>query len=275
MTEDKWLQKSIKLANDGNYLDRLQDEIYDVQPAEDRELDPDAVKQAKKAYKKNDYEDLVKAFIEFDKFPYSDTYTAYLRHAEKDVFKRNPETVKRIGKRIEKMGIETALARSSQPKESNRQMGGKFEKWLRHTEYDDISYQKFMEDVPEGEIRIMGESAAKLRKFINEELGIDMDKEPDILAKKKSDGETIYVAGEAKFLTGFGGHQGRQIGDALNIAEKVHNHRRDDVLGLAVIDGVHLIEIRDDFNRKYQRKIRNSDANVLSALYVKEFLESL
>lgn len=275
MTENKWLEKSIELANNENYLDRLQDEIYDVQPAKDRDLDSDAVKQAKKAYEENDYEDLVKAFIAFDKFPYSDTYTAYLRHAKEDVFERNPETVKRIGKRIEQMGIETALARSSQPKESNRQMGGKFEKWLHNTEYDDVSYQRFMGDVSEGEIKIMGESAAKLRKFINHELGIDMDKEPDILAKKKSDGETIYVAGEAKFLTGFGGHQGRQIGDALNIAEKVHDHHRDDVHGVAVIDGVHLIEIRDDFNRKYQRKIRNSDATVLSALYVKEFLESL
>lgn len=275
MSEQEWLDKSIKLANEGNYLDRLQNEIYDVQPARDRELDSEAVEKAKEAYHKDDYEELVKAFIEFDKFPYSDTYTAYLRHAESDVFERNPQTVQRIGKRIEAMGIDTALARSSQPKESNRQMGGKFEEWLHQTEYKDVSYDEFQTDMEQGEIVVMGESSSKLRKFINEELNIDMDKEPDLLAKKNVDGDTVYVVGEAKFLTGFGGHQGRQISDALNIARKVHEHHRDDVIGVAVIDGVHLIEIRDGFDRKYQRKIRNSDATVTSALYLRQFLESI
>lgn len=271
---DKWIEKSIKMANNENYLDRLQKTIYDMQPPEDRELPESTVKKAKKAYQEEDLETLVKAFIEFDKFPYSDTYAAYLRHAEEDVFENNPETVRRIGRRIHDMGIENALARSSRPKESNRQMGGKFEEWFLNLDYRYAEYSDFKGYNPlEDEIVVMSGGESKIHRYMVEELDVEIEKYPDMLAKKNSDGNIIHIIGEAKFLTGFGGHQGRQLSDALNMARKMKE--KDNIIGIAVVDGVHLIKIRDNFDRKDQRRIRNADVPVMSALLVEDYLDEI
>lgn len=272
---DKWKKRSIDLANNQPYLDMLQDSVYDMQPPEDRNLPDSEVERARDAYSEKNFEELVKAFIEFEKFPYSDTYAAFLRHADGDeAFKNNPETVERIGRRIHNMGIEKALARSSRPKESNRQMGGKFEEWFLNLDYKYLSYNDFKERTCNvGELVVMKEGESKIGRYVNEELDVKIDKEPDLLVKKNIDGTQKHIVGEAKFLTGFGGHQDRQISDALNLAETADKY--DNVIGIAIIDGVYLIEIRKGLDRKYQNKIRNTDAPVMSALLLRDFLDSL
>lgn len=89
----------------------------------------------------------------------------------------------------------------------------------------------------------------------------------DFLAKFNG----IYIAGEAKFLTDFGGHQNAQFDDALSTLHSFRNSKFN-VIPIAIIDGV--IYIKN--NGKMYKYLKNHRKdNIMSALVLREFLYSI
>ncbi|MEW6685340.1 MAG: type II restriction endonuclease [Candidatus Edwardsbacteria bacterium] len=89
------------------------------------------------------------------------------------------------------------------------------------------------------------------------------DKGPDFLAKVKD----IYVIGEAKFLTDYGGAQNANFEDALRLLKE----KEGKAIRIAVLDGV--VWIKD--STKMFRTVCELEETALTALLLKDFLEGV
>jgi len=254
-----WVRKSIEIANSAGYLDKLQ-EVYPVVQETEREIDPEVKKELKQSYNAGNDITLIKKLLELPKFPVKDPYVAFLR--KNDVFlEYNPQTVNRIAERIRAMGFEAMIESIEEPKEFNRQIGTLFKKWIPKIGYPLLHEAEF-EAYDEGIAFLQG-GDAQLKDFANRRLGCNLDKGPDFLAKARE----IYVIGEAKFLTDYGGHQNAQFEDALRLLRG----KKGKAIRIAVLDGV--VWIKD--GTKMYRTIRELEDAALTALLLKRFLESL
>jgi hypothetical protein len=106
-------------------------------------------------------------------------------------------------------------------------------------------------------------SNGQLSDFANSRLGCSLDKGLDFLARVGS----AHVIGEAKFLTDYGGHQNAQFGDALRLLRG----KKGKAVRVAVLDGVVWIKSRT----KMYRTVCDLEENALTALLLKDFLESV
>ena len=105
-----------------------------------------------------------------------------------------------------------------------------------------------------------------MQEFAENFLGFTRSKGIDFLAKFNN----RYVAGEAKFITDFGGHQNAQFDDALS---SLHSFMKSDsVIPAAILDGVLYIKGR---NKMHSYLTLHPEDNILSALVLREFLYSL
>ena len=122
-------------------------------------------------------------------------------------------------------------------------------------------------------------SDRKLLKFAQIKLGYSSDKRPDFIGKVVSrNKEQFFIIGEAKFLTDYGGHQDRQLDDALYLLTKVtFNPKIDEVkvIPVAVLDGVVWIEGSKESGMIKKVKNLPDDKVALSALLLEDFLNCL
>src|SRR4051812_13276142 len=115
-----WTNLSVQFASQRNYLDKLF-AVYPLAPDIVRDMDQAVWSSVEVAFEaKNDIE-LMNNLLKLDLFPIKDSYIPYLRR-DKTAIGRNPETVKRICGRLYEMGLDKIYARSSEPKETNRQI---------------------------------------------------------------------------------------------------------------------------------------------------------
>ena len=66
---------------------------------------------------------------QLDLFPIKDSYVAFLKR-DRNAIKRNPETINRLCGRLYEMGLEEMFEKCSTPKETNRQIGPLFKRWV-------------------------------------------------------------------------------------------------------------------------------------------------
>ncbi len=114
---------------------------------------------------------------------------------------------------------------------------------------------------------ILNASDNIMYKFAAEFLGFRRNKGVDFLAKFGGK----YIAGEAKFLTDFGGHQNAQFEDAL---ASLHSFKKSglEVVPVAILDGVLYLK---NHGKMYEYLSHNHKDNIMSALLLREFLYSL
>ena len=117
---------------------------------------------------------------------------------------------------------------------------------------------------------IFNASDKAMKDFAEKFLGFVRNKGVDFLAKFHGK----YIAGEAKFLTDFGGHQNAQFEDALSSVRAFNGIKRveNDVIPIAILDGVLYIKGK---NKMYKYLACNENEIILSALVLREFLYSL
>ena len=255
-----WVERSVALANETDYLDRLE-EIYPVPINPIRTVSDETKNILRTAYDGKDDRMLLKLLLESDKFPIKDTYVAFLRKKKGTFIDLNPKTVQRIAQRIRSIPFEEVIEGIEEPKEANRQMGEMFGTWvpkigLPLLKLDD--FKKFG-----GRIAILNENDNVLRRFADDVLGCALEKNPDFIAKAFEK----YIVGEAKFLTDSGGHQINQFRDALTLL----NGQKGAAIRIAILDGVVWIRGRSDM---YKTILKQSN-NALSALLLKDFLNSI
>lgn len=257
-----WIQLSIDYANQQSYLDDLF-QVYPTIPEGIRDINQDVWDKIESAFQKQDNETLIRELLKLDLFPIKDSYIAYLKR-DQSAIERNPETINRICGRLYEMGLNKIFERCSEPKETNRQIGPFFRRWLNRKSLglQPVGIDAFIKTKKNA---VLNGSDRELMDFAREKLNYSRDKGLDFVARFNGK----YVIGEAKFLTDFGGHQNAQFNDAVATLQ-TENVK---AVKLAVLDGV--LYIRG--NNKMYRDIttKYADLNIMSSLVLRDFLYQL
>lgn len=254
-----WTNLSIDYASQRSYLDDLF-QVYPTIPEGIRELDRKLWKDVEKAFEKRDNITLLKSLIKLNLFPIKDSYVAYLKR-DKTALERNPATAARLSGRLYEMGLNTIYARCSEPKETNRQIGPLFKRWLKKKSLG-VEPLKLDDFLKMKENAVLDASDAEMMAFAREHLNYKHNKGLDFIGHFNGK----YVIGEAKFLTDFGGHQNAQFNDAI-VTIKAKNVK---AIKVAILDGVLYIKGKNKMYRDIIRKHKNE--NIMSALVLREFL---
>ncbi len=254
-------QQSVELANQRNYLDQLFS-VYPLSPDSIREINPSVWGRIEHGFTNNDNTSLFRALLDLDLFPVKDGYVPFFRR-DPSAITRNPNTVNRICGRVRELGLDKLYEKCTQPKETNRQMGPLFRRWLSSGTLGLTPVSEF-EFMSNNENAILAGSDNQLMEFAQRNLGYTRDKGLDFLARFNGK----YVIGEAKFISDEGGHQNDQFLDAMTTLRTPLN---SDVIAIAILDGVLYIRSR----KKMYTDITTQNANVFSALLLRDFLYQL
>ncbi len=206
---------------------------------------------------------LVQAFLQFDLFPIKDSFVAYLRQ-DKTALARNPQTINRIAGQLIELGLDKLWEKSSEPKETNRQMGASFSNWVKKG-YIGVNIQTETEFLAHQGDAILAGGDAMLAHFAKNHLNYQRDKGLDFVARFNGK----YVIAEAKFLTDFGGHQNAQFEDALQTLQQTGV--KATIVG--ILDGVLYINKKNKLRQQLNRLGENT--YVMSALLLRDFLYQL
>jgi hypothetical protein len=162
------------------------------------------------------------------------------------------------------MGLDRIFEKCSEPKETNRQIGPLFRRWLVSggLGIKPVGISDFQKN---NENAILNASDAEMKNWCTRNLNYSRDKGLDFVARFNKK----YIIGEAKFLTDFGGHQNAQFADAISTITDTSVK----AITVAILDGVLYIKT----NNKMYRDITTtySDCNIMSALVLRDFLYSL
>lgn len=263
-----WTEKSIEIANEGAYLDRLYN-IYPMGNNECRNIAPDVIDTINRAIEVQDDTTLINYLLRQELFPIKDSYVAYLKR-DSDAILRNPKIVNRITNKIYKIGAEEVIRRIREPKETNRQMGPLFNNWLKRGELG-LNLVESEEALLKSKTDciFIGSDQAK-KEFAHRYLGYNREKGLDFLARIND----IYIMGEAKFLTDFGGHQNAQFDDALSTMRTKLERSKYKVLLISILDGVLYIKSKNKMFTRLEDDLRD-DEIVLSAVLLSDFIEDV
>ena len=254
-----WTKLSIEYANQRSYLDDLFS-AYPTIPEGIRKISQEKWKDVEDAYNEQNNVELMKNLFKLDLFPIKDSYVAYLKR-DLTAIMRNPSTVGRLCGRLYELGLNKIYERCSEPKETNRQIGPLFNRWLcKGTIGVDLLNLMGFSDTKKNSILIG--SDRELMEFARNYLNYKRDKGLDFIARFNGK----YIIGEAKFLTDFGGHQNAQFSDAITTLEV------EDVkaVKIAILDGVLYIKSK---NKMHSYLINHKEKyNIMSCLVLREFL---
>ena len=254
-----WIKLSIEYANQRSYLDDLF-QVYPTIPEGIRDLDSDLWRGIEKAFGKRNNAALLKNLFKLDLFPIKDSYVAYLKR-DKEALKRNPATAARLCGRLYEIGFNEIFSRSSEPKETNRQIGPLFRRWLNRKSLgiQPINLDKFLSTK---ENAIFDGGDAEMMAFAKKHLNYKHNKGLDFIARFNGK----YIIGEAKFLSDLGGHQNAQFNDAITTI-KAKNVK---AIKVAILDGVLYIKGNNKMYKDITTKLKNK--NIMSSLVLREFL---
>lgn len=263
-----WTELSVAYANQRNYLDSLF-KVYPMSPNIRRIINKEKWNPIEEAFSARDNEALLRALLKLELFPVKDSYVAYLKRDESAIL-RNPNTVNRLAGALYEMGIDGIYEKCTEPKETNRQIGPLFKKWLSTGVLGVPVYHNAEEFLKSGGNAVLNTSDAGMKKFAEEYLGYNHDKGLDLVARFNEK----YVIGEAKFITDFGGHQAAQFADAISTITSPlkPNKLNVEVIKIAVCDGVLYIKGK---NKLHKHLKDHEEEIVLSGLLLREFLYSI
>lgn len=254
-------EQTIELANQRDYLDQLF-KVYPFSPDSIRNIDNEIWNNIENSFNSNDNVKLFKALLELDLFPIKDGYVPYFRK-DSTAINRNPNTVNRICGRVRELGLDKLYERCTQPKETNRQMGPLFRRWVSSGALgimpsDLETFQGTTNNA------ILDGSDAQLLEFAKTKLNYKRDKGIDFLARFNGQ----YIIGEAKFISDEGGHQNDQFLDAMTT---INSSAARNVKKIAILDGILYIKSR----KKMFKTITENDYPIFSALLLRDYLHSL
>ncbi len=253
-----WTKLSIEYANQRSYLDDLF-KVYPTIPEGIREIDENKWNNVEKAFERKNNIDLLKELLKLDLFPIKDSYVAYLKRDSSSI-ERNPATIDRLSGRLYEMGLSNILEKCSEPKETNRQIGPMFRRWLQKGVLG-VKLLNLDEFLNYDGNAILDGSDHELGNFAKDYLNYSRDKGLDFVGRFNGK----YVIGEAKFLTDFGGHQNAQFEDAIATLEE----KESEAIKIGILDGVLYIEGR---NKMHKFLSLHDEYNIMSSLVLREFL---
>ncbi|MEI7811549.1 MAG: restriction endonuclease [Ignavibacteria bacterium] len=256
-----WSELSVAYATQRNYLDDLFT-VYPTIPDGIRDIDQTVWGKIETAFNERNDDKLLRLLLNLHLFPIKDSYVAYLKR-DSSAIDRNPATVARLCGRLRELGLNKIYEKCSEPKETNRQIGPFFRRWLNKGTLGAplVKSSDFMKN-KNNAILDAGDNEMKL--FAKEHFNYTRDKGLDFVARFNH----RYILGEAKFLTDFGGHQNAQFADGIYTA-------KSEVEGakvIAIYDGVCYIKGK---SKLYRFIDSITDFEVMSALVLREYLYQL
>ncbi|OWP56407.1 MAG: hypothetical protein B2I17_05955 [Thermoplasmatales archaeon B_DKE] len=258
---NSWAQRSIDIANNGNYLDQLK-AIYRIDIPGMRDIDPELVREIAIAHSKKDARNVFIKSLDLPVFPIEHPYVAFIRYDPDKFIKLNPQVVEYIGNAILALRIDEILLLGAKAKRPVKRYGQAFKSWLLSLPYRKLDIPQFSTvSLGSNEIVICDESDQEYEDFANSQLRCGLVKAPDLLLRKGDK----YILGEAKFLSDLGGGQDRNFSDAMDM---VNNHNGN-AHRIAVLDGPLWLNGPD---RNQTRGVRNTNADVMSALVLQDFI---
>ena len=257
-----WTDLSIQYASQKSYLDDLF-QVYPTIPEGIREINKVSWANVEKAFCDKNNDTLIRELLKFNLFPIKDSYIAYLKR-DKSAIERNPKTINRICGRLYEMGLDKIFERCSEPKETNRQIGPLFRRWLNSKALgiEPVNFEEFTANENDA---VLNGSDAQLMKFANEYLKYEHPKGLDFVGRFNKK----LVVGEAKFLTDFGGHQNAQFNDAISTVMSAEIN----AVKIAILDGVLYIKGNNKMYKDITTKYNN--LYIMSSLILREFLYQL
>jgi len=253
-----WTRRSIVLARSAGYLDALS-KIYVMNINPRRPLTDDVERKLRDAFHNKKTKELMHLLIQNEVFPVKDSYVGFFRLAPHAIDK-NPKTIERIAERLYALGISGLIREATRPKETNRQLGNSFRKWLPRLGYPVVNSADF--DRTSG-IAILRGGDSYLAQYARKKLGCRLSKGIDILLKSGN----RYLIGEAKFLTTPGGEQDRGFDDASNF---IKGKSGPNVKRIAILDGYIWLERETGLHRKIVR----NNLDIFSALLLREYIKN-
>lgn len=257
-----WMGLSLEYAAQKSYLDDLF-QVYPTIPEGIREINAGLWTNIEQAFNSRDNVKLIENLLKLELFPVKDSYIAYLKR-DPSAAARNPATIDRICGRLYEMGLDAIYARGSEPKETNRQIGPFFRRWLNKKALG-IQPVALSEFLATNDNAVLDASDAQSKAFAREHFDYRRDKGLDLVARFNGK----YVIGEAKFLTDFGGHQNAQFDDAISTL----NTPIKNATTIAILDGVLFIKGKNKMYTTLTGKLK--DKNIMSSLVLREFLYQL
>jgi hypothetical protein len=155
------------------------------------------------------------------------------------------------------MGLNRIYEKCTEPKETNRQIGPLFKRWINRGSLGvlPVDEQVFLSS---NDNAILAGSDEEMKEFAKQYLNYQGEKGLNFVARFNGK----YIVGEAKFLTDFGGHQNAQFNDAMKLLDTPIN-----AITITILDGVLYIPS----GRRVSMNI-NSGKNIMSALVLRDFL---
>lgn len=257
-----WTNLSIQYANQRNYLDELF-KVYPTIPDGIREVNKCQWNKVEEYFNLKNNVKLVETLLDFELFPIKDSYVAYLKR-DKSAIRRNPETINRLAGRIYNLGLDKVFEKCCEPKETNRQIGPLFKRWICKGEIG-VPVLNIREFCNTSSNAILDASDSEMMTWGYKNVNYTRNKGLDFVGRFNGK----YVIGEAKFLTDFGGHQNAQFNDAIDTITDTSVK----AISVAILDGVLYIPGR---NKLYTAITENyKEYNILSSLVLNEFLYSV
>lgn len=263
-----WTQLSVNYANQRDYLDSLF-RVYPMSTNIRRAINEEKWNRIETFFNEQNNENLIKELLKFELFPIKDSYVAYLKKDPTSIA-RNPNTLNRLAGALYQMGLDEIYNKCTEPKESNRQIGPLFKRWIETGVLGVPIYHNVDDFLNNNENAILNISDAGMENFARQYLGYNHEKGLDFVARFNDK----YIIGEAKFLTDFGGHQDSQFADAISTIRSTltANALNAEVIKIAICDGVLYINRES----KMHKHLKNNDEEiVLSSLLLRDFLYSV
>ncbi len=267
---NEWIERSVQLANSRDYLLRLS-QIYPATLPQRRPLDPVVRQKIVELHRMGNGIGLLRLLLSLRRkghpFPIEHPYVSLLSESEY-IFNNNPGIVKIIADILLSMNVEDIIRGCERPPDINRIMGQSFRNWVKRyfptQGYSILPVRDF--EVSQSSAILDGTNSTIL-EYVRRRLGIDLEKGRDILVKLVTPKGTLYVVGEARFLTTSGGSQTRDLEEVISFVNKTSGN----LIRIGILDGIVW------FYRKYLDRIRGLGEGkyVLSALLLKEFLDWL
>ncbi len=257
-----WTELSIEYANQRNYLDDLF-QVYPTIPDGIRDINQAHWAEIGNAFQAKENLHLITSVLKLKLFPIKDSYIAFFKKDPSSIL-RNPKTVDRICGRLYEMGLEKIFEKSTEPKETNRQIGPMFGNWVKKKSLglEPISLSEFEISTSNA---ILGGSDDDKKNFAKKHLNYNRDKGLDFVALFNGK----YVIGEAKFLTAEGGSQNSDFEDAMATLEM----KEANAVKIAILDGIPYIRSKSKMHRFITNPYK--DYNIMSSLVLREFLYQL
>lgn len=276
---NKWVEKSLKLAWERDYLDQLMN-IYPAIPGIREPLPNELKTKIKKSFSRKEGRALLEAILSARKkgypFPIEHPYAGILgglpQKTKQVLLDRNPKLIKTIAKMLSIIGFSDVMKGMQRSPDINRQMGQVFKQWLKKHFGNKKAYS-FGSDLlnpTKGKVTFFDGGDAAIETYIHDILKVDLAGlifRRDLLVNVNG---TIIV-GEARFLSSSGGSQTRDIGNTLEFVRTVNMSNIQNFQAIAIIDGVVWF---DTTYRKTMEGVPDS-VPVMSALLIEDYLKEL